>query len=148
VTNEPAPVPSGHDSAALWRAQQRATAEAHAEVLAGRQRAEAAQARELIAGFLRRARKYGPPSGPLHALSYDGRTRYKTTLQGWYLRLDETIAIDTDGQFYILTVPSSLSARFKGVTVQPSEPTLVLGAGGPDGASIDLSASLARLLGK
>ena len=58
------------------------------------------------------------------------------------------MAIDTEGRFYVLTVPGSMAARFKGVTPEPSEPTLVLGAGGKDGESIDLSAALARVLGR
>ena len=133
-----------------WREQQRATAAAHEEVLIARQRAEAAAAREQISSFLRRvqAQKFGPQPVELQARSYDGKTRYKTPLTGWYLRKDETVAIDTQGNFYVLTVPGSLSARFKGVTPVPSEPTLVLGAGGKDGESIDLSAALARLLGR
>ncbi len=136
------------DAQSAWREQQRVTAAAHAEVLASRQRAESAAAREQISAFLRKAAKFGPAPVELRAQGYDHRTRYKTPLTGWYLRLDETIAIDTAGNFYILTVPGSMAARFKGVTPEPSEPTLVLGAGGPDGASIDLSAALARLLGK
>ena len=135
-------------SAAAWREQQRATSAAHEEVLAARQRAETATAQEQITSFLRRVQRFGPEPVELQARSYDGRTRYKTPLTGWYLRKDETVAIDTEGNFYILTVPGSLSARFKGVTPVPSDPTLVLGAGGKDGESIDLSVALARLLGK
>ena len=142
--------PSTTDAAAAWRERQRATSAAHEEVLATRQRQEPAAAREQISTFLRRlhAQKFGPQPVELRARSYDGKTRYKTPLVGWYLRKDETIAIDTAGNFYILTVPGSLSARFKGVTPTPSEPTLVLGAGGKDGKSLDLSVALARLLGK
>ncbi|WP_426594732.1 hypothetical protein ACPPVS_04165 [Cellulomonas sp. McL0617] len=144
------PAPAPVDATAAWRERQRATAAAHEEVLATRQRQESAAAREQITAFLRRvqSQKFGPQPVELRAHSYDGGTRYKTPLTGWYLRKDETIAIDTAGNFYILTVPGSLSARFKGVTPTPSEPTLVLGAGGKDGESIDLSAALARLLGK
>ena len=144
------PARPADDSAAAWREQQRATSAAHEEVLAARQRAETAAAREQITSFLRRvqAQKFGPQPVDLQARSYDGRTRYKTPLTGWYLRKDETVAIDTEGNFYILTVPGSLSARFKGVTPVASDPTLVLGAGGKDGESIDLSVALARLLGK
>ena len=136
------------DAAAKWREQQRATATAHADLLASRQRAESAAAREQIVAFLRRVQRFGPQPVELRAHSYDGKARYKTPLTGWYLRRDETIAIDTEGNFYILTVPGSLSARFKGVTPVPSDPTLVLGAGGKDGESIDLSIALGRLLGK
>ncbi|WP_028051062.1 hypothetical protein [Cellulomonas sp. URHD0024] len=134
------------DAAAAWREQQRATSAAHEDRLASRQRMESAAARDLITEFLHDVRERGPQPVALRARSYDRRTRYRTPLTGWYLRKDETIAVDTDGKFYILTVPSSLAARFTGVTPVPSEPTLVLGAGGKDGESIDLSVALARLL--
>ncbi|WP_456786917.1 hypothetical protein [Cellulomonas sp. P5_C5] len=134
------------EKAARWREERRAAAEAHGELLASRQRAESAQAQELIDAFLRRALKVGPSPEPLSARSYDGRSRYKTPLVGWYLRRDETVAIDTDGKFYVLTTPSSLAARFRGVTPEPSAPPLVIGAGGKDGESLDMSEALARVL--
>ncbi|KQT01438.1 hypothetical protein [Cellulomonas sp. Leaf395] len=135
------------EKAARWREERREAAAAHGELLASRQRAESAQAQEQIDAFLRRALTSGPSPEPLAARSYDGRARYKTPLVGWYLRRDETVAIDTDGKFYVLTVPSSLAARFRGVTPEPSAPPLVIGAGGKDGESIDMSQALARVLG-
>jgi hypothetical protein len=136
------------DAAAVWREERRAAAAAHGELLAGRQRAESARAQEQIDAFLRRALKFGPAPVPLSARSYDGRARYKTPLTGWYLRRDETVAIDTEGRFYVLTTPSSLAARFRGVTPEPSAPPLVIGAGGKDGESLDMSEALARVLGR
>jgi hypothetical protein len=129
-----------------WREERRAAAAAHGELLASRQRAESAQAQEQIDAFLRRARTAGHAPVALSARSYDGRARYRTPLTGWYLRRDETVAIDTDGKFYVLTTPASLAARFRGVTPEPSAPPLVIGAGGKDGESIDMSEALARLL--
>lgn len=134
------------EKAARWREERRAAAAAHGELLANRQRAESAQAQAQIDAFLRRALTVGPAPGPLTATSYDGRTRYRTPLVGWYLRRDETVAIDTDGKFYVLTTPSSLAARFRGVTPEPSAPPLVIGAGGKDGESLDMSEALARVL--
>ena len=134
------------EKAARWREERRAAAAAHGELLASRQRAESAQAQELIDAFLRRALTFGPSPEPLSARSYDGRARYRTPLVGWYLRRDETVAIDTDGKFYVLTTPSSLAARFRGVTPEPSAPPLVIGAGGKDGESLDMSEALARVL--
>jgi hypothetical protein len=136
------------EKAAAWREERRAAAQAHGELLANRQRAESAQAQEQIDAFLRRALTFGPTPGPLMARSYDGRSHYKTPLVGWYLRRDETVAIDTDGKFYVLTTPSSLAARFRGVTPEPSAPPLVIGAGGKDGESLDMSEALARVLGR
>ena len=118
----------------------------HAEALARRQRAETAQARVLIEQFLRDAATRGVPPTPLAARSYDGRSRYRTPLRGWYLRRNETVAIGTDGEFYVLTVPASLRSRLSGVTPPPSDPPIILGKGGRDGESIDLADALARVL--
>lgn len=134
------------DDAARWREERRAAAAMHGELLASRQRAESAQAQELIDAFLRRTRQLGPNPQPLTARSYDGRATYRTPLVGWYLRRDETVAIDADGKFYVLTVPSSFAARFRGVTPEPSDPPLVIGAGGKDGESLDMSQALDRVL--
>jgi hypothetical protein len=136
------------EAAAAWREERRAAAAAHGELLADRQRAESAQAQEQIDAFLRRALAGGPAPVALSARSYDGRARYRTPLVGWYLRRDETVAVDTDGKFYVLTTPSSLAARFRGVTPEPSAPPLVIGAGGKDGESLDMSEALARVLAR
>ncbi|KRD42732.1 hypothetical protein ASE38_00025 [Cellulomonas sp. Root930] len=136
------------DATAAWREERRAAAAAHGELLEGRQRAESARAQEQIDAFLRRALTFGPAPVPLSARSYDGRARYRTPLTGWYLRRDETVAVDTDGKFYVLTAPSSLAARFRGVSPEPSAPPLVIGAGGKDGESLDMSEALARVLAR
>ncbi|MFC8193383.1 hypothetical protein ACFUMH_17145 [Cellulomonas sp. NPDC057328] len=136
----------GADAAARWREQRREAAGAHAEALAARQRAESARARTLIEEFLGGVRAGGPAPVPLHVRSYDGRARYRTPLQGWYLRRDQTVGVDTDGAFYVLTAPSSLAARFRGVRPTPQDPPLVIGAGGKDGESIDMADALRRVL--
>lgn len=136
------------DKAAAWREQRRAAAAAHGELLADRQRAESARAQELINAFVRRALASGPSPVPLMARSYDGRAHYRTPLTGWYLRRDETVAIDTEGRFYVLTAPSSLTARLRGVTPEPSAPPLVIGAGGKDGESLDMADALTRVLAR
>ncbi|MEZ0448963.1 hypothetical protein [Cellulomonas sp. ICMP 17802] len=136
------------DATARWREERRAAAAAHGELLAERQRAESARAQELIDAFLIRVARLGPQPVELSARSYDGRARYRTPLTGWYLRRDETVAIDTTGKFYVLTTPPSLAARFRGVTPEPSAPPLVIGAGGKDGESLDMSEALRRVLGR
>lgn len=134
------------DDAARWRDERRAAAAAHADALARKQQAESQRARELIAEFVERAQAAGPAPVELRARSYDGRARYRTPLRGWYLRKDESVAVDTAGEFYVLSTPSSLTARLRGVTPEPSDPPLVLGAGGKDGESLDLTQALARVL--
>jgi hypothetical protein len=129
-----------------WQERRREAAALHAEALERQQRAETRQARELVAGFLRDVTARGIAPEPLAARSYDGRWRYRTPLRGWYLRRNQSVAIGTDGEFYVLTAPASLRARLTGVTPSPSDPPLVLGKGGRDGESIDLADALARVL--
>ena len=134
-----------HTDAARWRAERREAAHAHAEALRQRRESESAQARAMITEFLAHAREHGPQPEPLRVRTYDGRARYRTPLHGWYLRFDETVAIDTDGEFYVLRTPPSVVGRLRGVRPEPSDPPLVIGAGGKDGESIDMRDALARL---
>lgn len=114
--------------------------------LARREAAEAGEAAAALRGFVATARERDLAPVPLRARSYDGRSRYRTRLRGWYLRRDETMAVAEDGCFYVLTVPGSLRARFAAADVVPSRPRLVLGAGAGDGESVPLRAVLARIL--
>jgi hypothetical protein len=130
-----------------WRARRREAADAHEAALLARRRAESDRARALIQAFVADAAERGVEPVPLRATGYGGRGRFRTPLRGWYLRRDETVAVGTDGEFYVLTVPTSLAARLRGVQPEPQDPPLVLGAGGPDGESLDLPIALARALG-
>ena len=142
----PGAAAGGPTSDGSWQARRREAADVHAEALARQQQAETVAARALIADFVQRVTERGVAPVPLAARSYDGRSRYRTPLQGWYLRRNESVAVGTDGQFYVLTVPASLRARLTGVTPAASDPPLVLGKGGRDGESIDLADALARVL--
>ncbi|MGN6330266.1 MAG: hypothetical protein ACTHOD_01275 [Motilibacteraceae bacterium] len=128
---------------AAWREDRRAAAQQHAEALRRRQETESRQARALLADFVERARAIGLAPRPLLARGYRG-TPYRTGLEGWYLRRNRTVGVDLRGEFYLLTVPDSLRARLRGVTLAPSDPPLVVGRGGRDGDSVDL-AELVRL---
>jgi hypothetical protein len=136
---------SGADAAA-WREQRRDAAAAHAEALERRQAAESARASAMIAEFVERAKAVGPAPVPLRARASTGGARFRTPLLGWYLRVDESVGVDVDGQFYVLRAVPSLAARLRGVTPEPSAPPLVLGAGGRDGESLDLRDALDRVL--
>lgn len=120
----------------------------HAEALERRRLAESARARVLLAEFVQTARARGVAPVPLRAHSYDGRHRYRTPHTGWYLRRDEKVAVGTDGEYYVLGVPTSLRAQLRGTTLTPQDPPLVIGAGGKDGESLDLPDALARALGR
>lgn len=143
----PGTPPAADRGAADWRSRRREAADAHEAALRARRQAESARARELIARFVADARARGVAPEPLHAQGYGGRGRYRTPLEGWYLRRDRTVAVGTDGGFYVLTVPPSLAARLRGVRPEPQDPPLVIGAGGKDGESLDLPVALARALG-
>lgn len=131
---------------AAWREQRERAIAHHAAAQQARRAAEAAQAREIVADFVREARERGIPAQPLRAHAYNGRTTYRTRLHGWYVHPNRLMAVSVDGQFYILTVPASLRARFTGATVAPAEPKLVVGEGGRDGDSIPLRTLLSMRL--
>lgn len=135
----------GSDDAARWREERREAAAAHADALARRQNAESARARALIAAFVEEARVSGPPPVELRARTYDGRSQVRTRLRGWYLRQNQTVGIDTEGRFYVLSAPGGLVARLRPAEVAPSDPPLVLGLGGKDGETLDLAVALDRL---
>lgn len=116
-----------------------------AELAAGAERMESAKARELIDGFLIEARASGLTPEPLRATLYSGQS-VRTDQRGWYLRKNQSVAIGEDGSYYILTVPGGLRERLRGVQLRPSPPPLIVGKGGRDGETGDLSEFLARRL--
>lgn len=117
-----------------------------AEALERAQAAEARQASALIAQFVADAGAAGLEPEPLTARSYDGSTRYRTNVSGWYLKKDRTIGVGTDGSFYVLSAPKSLSARLRGITLEPTPPPLEVGRGGRDGESMPMADALAKRL--
>ncbi|MEL4506102.1 hypothetical protein AAEX63_14855 [Luteococcus sp. H138] len=100
-------------------------------------RVEAQAAQKLIDEFISEATRRGITPEPLKATLMSGPT-VKTDKQGWYLRKNHSIAIGTDGGYYVLTVPGGAMARFTGVKLQASPPPMVVGRGGRDGETGDL----------
>ncbi|WP_069385751.1 hypothetical protein [Cellulosimicrobium cellulans] len=129
-----------------WRRQRTEAAEHQQRELDRRRAQESAAARALLADFVVAARERGVPPEPLRARAFTGGATYRTGVEGWYLRRNRSVAVGTDGAFYVLGVPASLAARVRGATLEPSDPPLVLGKGGRDGESVDLADALARLL--
>jgi hypothetical protein len=116
-----------------------------AALAAGAERAESAKAQQLIDQFVRDANAAGVAPEPLRAALYSGQ-RVKTDQTGWYLRKNESVAVGTDGNYYILTVPGGLKERLRGVKLKPSPPPLIVGKGGRDGETGDLAEFLQRRL--
>jgi hypothetical protein len=121
-----------------WRAQRRDAALEHAAALQRRKAAESAEAAGLLAAFVAAARERGLPTTELRAQSANGAT-YRTGLRGWYLKRNRSLAVDEQGRYYHLDVPASLTARFRGVTVQPTDPPIAVGVGARDGESMSMA---------
>ena len=116
-----------------------------AALAAGSERAESVKAQQQIDQFLADAKARRVSPEPLKAALYSGQ-RVKTDKTGWYLRKNESVAVGTDGGYYILTVPGGLKERLRGVKLSPSPPPLIVGKGGRDGETGDLSEFLQRRL--
>ncbi len=137
----PDPTPA-EDLARRWREERSAAAAAHAAALDRAGRAESVQARRLIADFVAEAHRLGLEPGRLRARAYSGGAHYRTGLRGWYLMRQGTLAVDTAGEYYVLTVPRSWRSWLWGVTLQPSDPPLAVGRGARDGESMALDVLL------
>jgi hypothetical protein len=108
-------------------------------------RAEAERAQVLIDEFIWQATTRGIAPVPLRATTMSGHD-VKTDKQGWYIRKNRSIAVGTDGSYYVLTVPGGLLDRLRGVALKPTQPSLQVGRGGRDGETGDLKDFLARAL--
>lgn len=108
-------------------------------------RNEAIAAQKLIDAFIERARATGLEPVPLRAQLFNGK-QVKTDKQGWYIRRNHSIAVGVDGGYYILTIAGGLAERLRGAKLSPTLPPLVVGRGGRDGETGDLSDFLDRAL--
>jgi hypothetical protein len=123
-------------------AQRRETAaeqaDYHARALQRRREQESAEAQLLIDDFVARAATAGLATEELTARPWSGRGRYRTGVVGWYLRHDQSIGLDTEGRYYVLSVAPQLLGRWRAVTVEPTPPPLISGVGARDGESAPL----------
>lgn len=124
--------------------ERRYVAQEQHRLLRQRRAVEVARAHHLIEEFLASAAVHAIDPVPLVVHSGRG-LRARTSLRGWYLRADRSVAIDTEGRYYLLNAPVSLLEWLFGADPQPQEPRLIINEGGPDGHSIDLVAALSRL---
>ena len=117
-----------------------------AQALERQRLAESRQAAELVEQFARDARAAGIEPVRFTARPYQGGSRYRTDVEGWYLKRDQSVGVGTDGRFYVLSVPRSLASRLRGAQLEPAEPPLELGKGGRDGESMPMADALAKRL--
>lgn len=128
-----------------WARQRTEAAREQERRLHARKEVEHAKARTILEEFAKIARD-ALPTERLVVKGYGGRGSARSDVEGWYLRLDKTIGIGTDGAFYVLTAPLGVRDRLRGVRLTSTPPPLIIGAGGKDGDSIELLAALERLL--
>ncbi len=120
-------------------ADRREDARLRAEMADNQAQAEARAAQKLIDHFIADATDRGIQPVELRATTPDGH-RVRTNRLGWYIRRNETIAIGTDGGYYVLTLAArvGLVGRMRAVQVDPALPSLTVGRGGRDGETGDL----------
>jgi hypothetical protein len=120
------------------RAERAARADYHVEAQRRRSEQEASKAQVYIDRFVERATREGLPTEELTARPWSGRGRYRTGVQGWYLRRDQSIGVSVDGGYYVLVVAPQRFGRWRGISVAPTPPPLQVGQGGRDGESVAL----------
>ncbi|MFD6449033.1 hypothetical protein ACFWEJ_28285 [Promicromonospora sp. NPDC060204] len=129
-----------------WSRQRAEAVRVQAERLEARQDAEHTRAEAMLREFVTAARTAGLAPEDLQVQGYGGRGTARTGLKGWYLRVDRSAGVSTDGDFYVLTAPIGLLDRLRGMRPETRRPPLILGAGGKDGESMPLADVLDRLL--
>ena len=129
-----------------WRRQRDLAVTKHAAAEKAARDAQTSQARQLVAEFAQTAQERGIKPMRLMARAYNGRSRYRTNVVGWYVHPDRSLAVGVDGAFYVLGVPASVRSRLLGARPVPQDPMLVIGRGAKDGESISLRELLQRRL--
>lgn len=117
------------------------------ELEAGARRTEAVAAQKVIDEFMVQARRLGIDPVPLEATLMNGRTA-KTDKRGWYVNNRRSLAVGENGEYYVLVVPSTKWARFTGIKLEASDPSLEVSRGGRDGESGPLVEFLDRVLAR
>ena len=115
------------------------------EVFAAKERAlhaardeEHAQATALIREGVARFEQAGIAPVPLRARPFRGGGTIRTSLTGWYLKQDRSLAVDREGRYYVMRVDGGLRARLQGATPEPGHAPLVVGRGARDGDTFRL----------
>jgi hypothetical protein len=129
-----------------WLQRRREAFAAHATALDRQRAAETAQARALLASFVREMLERGLTPTRLRARVPDSRTTYRTNLTGWYLRRNRSLATSVEADLYLLDASRSLRSWLLGVRLRPIDPPLRIGVGARDGESTPLDRLLRQRL--
>ncbi len=128
------------------RTARAARAEQHKEAQRQQKEKESGKAQALIDEFLESAREGGLATEELTARPWNGKGRYRTGVQGWFLRNDQSVGVSADGAYYVLLVPPVRFGRLRNVDLEPTPPPLIVGEGGRDGDAVALETLLQRRL--
>jgi hypothetical protein len=126
------------DGELSWREQRREAAASQAAALEHRKAGETAKARVMLDEFVGELKARGVKPLELRAPVVGTGASYRTGITGWYLKRNHSLAVDAEGNFYILGTAASVKARLFGVQVLPSDPPLIVGLGARDGESLPL----------
>ena len=126
------------DDVARHRAEAAERAAYHGAATRRRGEEEATKAQVMVDRFVQRAKEAGLPTEELTARPWSGRGRYRTGVQGWFLRRNGSVGVGTDGSFYVLNVAPVPLGRWRTIPIHPSPPPLVVGKGGGDGETFAL----------
>jgi len=116
-----------------------------AEVIAAKETAlrlareeEHERATATIREAIDRFRRAGIAPVPLRARPYSGPGTIRTSLHGWYLKHDRSLAVDTEGRYYVMRVDGGVRSRLRGASPPPRSAPLVVGRGARDGDTFEL----------
>lgn len=121
-----------------WTSKRREVIQAQQNALEAQRREEHERATAIIRKAIEAYRAAGIEPIPLQARPFTGTGTIRTSLTGWYLKHDRTLAVDEEGRFYVLRVPGGLLSRLKGATPEPSPAPLVVGRGARDGETFEI----------
>ena len=121
-----------------WTSKRREVIQAQQNALEAQRREEHERATAIIRTAIEAYRAAGIEPIPLQARPFTGTGTIRTSLTGWYLKHDRTLAVDEEGRFYVLRVPGGLLSRLKGATPEPSPAPLVVGRGARDGETFEI----------
>lgn len=127
------------------REERAAAAQRRVNLSAQHAKLESSRAQVLIDEFVQQAKARGMEPVALKAKTLDGHL-VKTDKRGWYIRQNRSLAIGTDGEYFVLIVPGGWMERLRGVKLEASDPPLYVGKGGRDGETGDLKEFLAWTL--
>src|SRR5699024_2398961 len=129
-----------------WSRHRREVFEAKERALRAARDEEHAQATALLRDGVARFEQAGIAPVPLRARPYRGGGTIRTSLTGWYLKQDRSLAVDREGRFYVMRVDGGLRSRLQGATPEPGLAPLVVGRGARDGDTFRLEELLERRL--